>query len=185
LQKYDLDKYFKFNIEANHATLAGHTFQHELRYARINNLLGSVDANMGDLLLGWDTDQFPTNVYENVLAMYEILKNGGIAPGGLNFDAHVRRPSYEDIDLFYAHIAGMDAFALGLKIAHKIVEDKVLEDFIEKRYNSFNEGIGKKIVEGTTNFKELEDYVIDKKVSLPKSGRQEYLENLINQYIFE
>ncbi|HOK15691.1 MAG TPA: xylose isomerase, partial [Defluviitoga tunisiensis] len=184
LQKYDLDKYFKFNIEANHATLAGHTFQHELRYARINNLLGSIDANMGDLLLGWDTDQFPTNVYENVFAMYEILKNGGIAPGGLNFDAHVRRPSYEDIDLFYAHIAGMDAFALGLKIAHKIIEDKVLEDFIEKRYNSFKEGIGKKIVEGTTNLKELEDYVIDKKVSLPKSGRQEYLENIINQYIF-
>jgi xylose isomerase len=124
-------------------------------------------------------------VHENVLAMYEMLKNGGIAPGGLNFDAHVRRPSYEDIDLFYAHITGMDAFALGLKIAHKMIEDKVLEDFIEKRYNSFNEGIGKKIVEGTTNFKELESYVIDKKVSLPKSGRQEYLENLINQYIFQ
>jgi len=185
LQKYDLDKYFKFNIEANHATLAGHTFQHELRYARINNILGSVDANMGDLLLGWDTDQFPTNVFENVLAMYEILKNGGIAPGGLNFDSHVRRPSYENIDLFYAHIAGMDAFALGLILANKILEDKVLEDFVEKRYNSFNEGMGKKIVDGRTNFKELEEYVLDKKVGVPKSGRQEYLENLLNLYIYE
>ncbi|ABX30972.1 xylose isomerase [Petrotoga mobilis SJ95] len=185
LQKYDLDKYFKFNIEANHATLAGHTFQHELRYARINNILGSVDANMGDLLLGWDTDQFPTNVFENVLAMYEILKNGGIAPGGLNFDSHVRRPSYENIDLFYAHIAGMDAFALGLILANKILEDKVLEDFVEKRYNTFNEGMGKKIVDGRTNFKELEEYVLDKKVGVPKSGRQEYLENLLNLYIYE
>jgi xylose isomerase len=140
---------------------------------------------MGDLLLGWDTDQFPTNVFENVLAMYEILKNGGIAPGGLNFDSHVRRPSYENIDLFYAHIAGMDAFALGLILANKILEDKVLEDFVEKRYNSFNEGMGKKIVDGRIDFKELEEYVLDKKVGIPKSGRQEYLENLLNLYIYE
>jgi len=185
LQKFDLDKYFKFNIEANHATLAGHTFQHELRYARVNNILGSVDANTGDLLLGWDTDQFPTNVFENVLAMYEILKNGGIAPGGLNFDSHVRRPSYENIDLFYAHIAGMDAFALGLILANKILEEKVLDDFVEKRYNSFKGEIGKKIMDGRTNFKELEEYVIDKEVGIPKSGRQEYLENLLNLYIYE
>lgn len=120
LRKYNLEKYFKINIEANHATLAGHTFQHELHMARINNVLGSVDANQGDANLGWDTDQFPTNIYDSTLAMYEILKNGGIAPGGLNFDSKVRRASFEPEDLFLAYIAGMDTFAKGLRVAYKL-----------------------------------------------------------------
>jgi xylose isomerase len=132
LQKYDLTDYFKFNIEANHATLAGHTFEHELRTARINGMLGSVDANQGDTLLGWDTDEFPTDLYTNTLAMYEILQNGGLGSGGLNFDAKVRRGSFESEDLFHAHIAGMDAFAIGLKVANKLIEDKVLDGFVEE-----------------------------------------------------
>ena len=134
LKTYGLDKDFKVNIEANHATLAGHTFQHELRLARINGLLGSVDANQGDQLLGWDTDQFPTNIYDTTLAMYAILLNGGLAPGGLNFDAKVRRGSYDSLDLFYGHLAGMDAFARGLVVAQRLLESGELEDFIAERW---------------------------------------------------
>src|SRR5699024_5594104 len=117
LYQYDLQDHIKFNIEANHATLAGHTFEHELRVAREAGMLGSVDANQGDTLLGWDTDEFPTDLYSTTLAMYEILKNGGLGRGGLNFDAKVRRGSFEMEDLFHAHIAGMDAFAVGLRVA--------------------------------------------------------------------
>src|SRR5699024_8768686 len=134
LQKYGLENDFKFNIEANNATLAGHTFEHELHYSRINNMLGSVDANQGDPFLGWDTDEFPTYVWSTTLAMYEILKNGGLGSGGLNFDAKVRRGSFEQNDLFYAHIAGMDAFAIGLKVAQRLIADNVLEDIIHKKY---------------------------------------------------
>lgn len=123
LKNYNLDKYFKVNIEANHATLAQHTFQHELHFARINKFLGSIDANQGDPLLGWDTDQFPTNIYDATLAMYEILKNGGLAPGGVNFDSKVRRASFEKEDLFLAYIAGMDTFAKGLRVAYKLLEN--------------------------------------------------------------
>lgn len=184
LQRYDLDKYFKFNVEANHAQLASHTFQHELNYARINGVLGSIDANIGDFFLGWDTDQFATNVYENTFAMYEILKNGGISPGGLNFDAKVRRSSYEDNDLFYAHIASMDAYAIGLKKAQKINESTILEKFVEDRYDSYNKGIGLKIKNKQTSFKELENYIIDKEdIKLP-SGRQELLERMVNDILF-
>src|SRR5690606_10480231 len=161
LQKYDLDKHFKLNIEANHATLAGHTFQHELHYARINGLLGSVDANQGDMLLGWDTDQMPTDLYTTTLTMYEVLKNGGLAPGGLNFDAKVRRGSFELNDLFYGHIAGMDAFAYGLKVAYKLLQSGELENFIEERYSSYSAGIGKQIVDGKADFKTLEAYALD------------------------
>ena len=132
LKKYDLDKYFKLNIEVNHATLAYHTFQHELRLARINGMLGSIDANQGDLLLGWDTDQFPTDIYLTTLAMYEILLAGGFTSGGTNFDAKVRRASFEPVDLFYGHIAGMDAFAKGLEECLSsgalVIENKILED---------------------------------------------------------
>ena len=160
LQKYDLTDYFKFNIEANHATLAGHTFEHELHTARINGMLGSVDANQGDTLLGWDTDEFPTDLYTNTLAMYEILKNDGLGSGGLNFDAKVRRGSFDADDLFHAHIAGMDAFAVGTKVANKLIEDKVLDNFVEERYSSYTTGIGQKIVEGATNFRELEQYAL-------------------------
>jgi xylose isomerase len=185
LRKYGLDKEFKVNIETNHATLAGHTMQHELHFARINGLLGSVDANQGDMLLGWDTDQFPTNIYVTTLAMYEILKNGGLHKGGLNFDAKVRRGSFEPVDLFHAHIAGMDAFAKGLKVAHKLLEGGELEKFIAERYSSFTEGIGKDIVDRKVGFKELEAYALENDQIVNKSGRQELLENILNQYIFE
>ena len=185
LIKYNLDKYFKMNIEANHATLAGHTFQHELNIARINNVLGSIDANQGDLLLGWDTDQFPTNIYDATLAMYEVLKQGGIAPGGFNFDSKVRRASFEVEDLFLAYIAGMDTFAKGLLIAHKLLEDEVFENFTKERYASFSEGIGKDIVEGKVGFKELESYALQMPVIKNKSGRQEMLEAILNRYIYE
>ena len=129
LRKYDLLDSFKLNIEANHATLAGHTFQHELNQCRINGVLGSVDANQGDPMLGWDTDQFPTNLYDTTLAMYEILLAGGLGKGGLNFDSKVRRGSFEEEDLFLSYIAGMDTFAHGLKVAAALLEDRVLEDF--------------------------------------------------------
>jgi xylose isomerase len=185
LQKYDLTDYFKFNIEANHATLAGHTFEHELRTARINGMLGSVDANQGDTLLGWDTDEFPTDLYTNTLAMYEILKNDGLGSGGLNFDAKVRRGSFEAEDLFHAHIAGMDAFAVGLKVANKLIEDKVLDSFIEERYSSYTNGIGLEIVEGKTNFRELERYALGLTEIKNTSGRTERLKAVINQYLLE
>ncbi|MEH6992149.1 xylose isomerase [Neobacillus drentensis] len=185
LQKYDLTNYFKFNIEANHATLAGHSFEHELRTARINGMLGSVDANQGDTLLGWDTDEFPTDLYTNTLAMYEILKNGGLGQGGLNFDAKVRRGSFDTEDLFHAHIAGMDAFAIGLKVANKLIEDKVLDNFIEERYSSYTNGIGLDIVEGKTNFRQLEAYALQLTEIKNTSGRTERLKALINQYLLE
>lgn len=185
LQKYDLTDYFKFNIEANHATLAGHTFEHELRTARINGMLGSVDANQGDMLLGWDTDEFPTDLYTNTLAMYEILKNDGLGSGGLNFDAKVRRGSFELEDLFHAHIAGMDAFAVGLKVANKLIEDRALDSFIEERYSSYTNGIGLDIVEGRTNFRELEAYALQLTEIKNQSGRTERLKALINQYLLE
>jgi xylose isomerase len=185
LQKYDLTEYFKFNIEANHATLAGHTFEHELRTARINGMLGSVDANQGDTLLGWDTDEFPTDLYTNTLAMYEILKNDGLGSGGLNFDAKVRRGSFEAEDLFHAHIAGMDAFAVGLKVANKLIEDKALDSFIEERYSSYTSGIGLEIVEGKTNFRELERYALQLTEIKNTSGRTERLKAVINQYLLE
>lgn len=183
LQKYGLLNDFKLNIEANHATLAGHTFQHELRYARINGMLGSIDANQGDPLLGWDVDRFPTDIYETTLAMYEVIKNGGLGRGGLNFDAKVRRGSFTPEDLFISHIAGMDAFAAGWKLAHKIVQDKVLDEAIARRYSTYTEGIGKGIVSGSENFKTLEQYIIDRKDIANVSGEQEKLEALINQYI--
>jgi xylose isomerase len=185
LRKYKLENYFKINIEANHATLAGHTFQHEICLARNNNVLGSLDANQGDPNLGWDTDQFPTNVYDTTLAMYEVLKNGGIAPGGLNFDAKVRRASFEPEDLFLAYIAGMDTFAKGLRIAYKLLQDGAIENFIKERYSSFSTGIGKDIVEGKVGFDELEKYALSNGVMNNKSGRQEYLESIVNQYILE
>ncbi|MEC0304656.1 xylose isomerase [Terribacillus saccharophilus] len=183
LQNYDLQDHFKFNIEANHATLAGHTFEHELRVARINGLLGSVDANQGDSLLGWDTDEFPTDLYTTTLAMYEILQNGGLGKGGLNFDAKVRRGSFEADDLFHAHIAGMDSFAIGLKTAQKLIEDRVLEDFITSRYSSYASGIGKQIVENETDFHKLEEYALGLGEISNTSGRTEQLKATINQYL--
>src|SRR5699024_10987952 len=183
LQRYGLDDDFKFNIEANHATLAGHTFEHELHYARVNNVLGSVDANQGHPLLGWDTDEFPSDLYSTTLAMYEILKNGGLGRGGLNFDAKVRRGSFEPEDLFRAHIAGMDSFAVGLKVAQKLLDDKVLENVIEERYSSFTEGIGKGIVSGKADFHQLEKHALDLSEIKNKSGRLEEIKAIINQYL--
>ncbi len=184
LKTYGLDKSFKLNIEANHATLAAHTFQHELRVSRVNGMLGSIDANQGDMLLGWDTDQFPTNIYDTALAMYEVLKAGGFTAGGLNFDAKVRRGSFEPVDLFHAHIAGMDTFAKGLKVASRIIEDGKLDKFVEDRYKSYTTGIGKDIVSGKAGFKELEKYALENTI-VNTSGRQELLEAILNNYIYE
>lgn len=185
LRKYKLEDHFKLNIEANHATLATHTFEHELNMARIEGMLGSIDANQGDTLLGWDTDQFPTNIYDATLAMIEVLRNGGLAPGGLNFDSKVRRGSFEMDDLFYAYIAGMDTFARGLIIADRIISDGVLDNFIKERYASYESGIGEKIVKGEVGFEDLEVYAMTLTEITNTSGRQEMLEGLLNQYIYQ
>ena len=185
LHKYDLLKDFKLNIEANHATLAGHTFEHELRICRDNGILGSVDANQGDNHLGWDTDQFPTNVYDTTYAMYEIVKAGGLVNGGLNFDSKTRRGSNTIEDIFFAHIAGMDAFALGLRNAVKIIEDGRIDSFVEERYASYNSGIGLDIINGTATLESLSDYALALEDDVkPESGRQEYLESIVNSVIF-
>jgi xylose isomerase len=147
-------------------------------------MLGSVDANQGDLLLGWDTDQFPTNIYDTTLTMYEILRAGGLKTGGLNFDAKVRRPSFTKEDLLIAHIVGMDAYAAGLRIAAELLKDGVFEENLKQRYRSYNDGIGKQIMNGEVGFKELEAYVLNKKELEPnESGKQELLESILNQYI--
>ena len=186
LRKYSLDKDFKLNIEANHATLAGHTFQHELRVASTNGVFGSIDANQGDMLLGWDTDQFPTNVYDTTLCMYEVLKAGGFTKGGLNFDAKTRRGSNTPEDIFLAYIAGMDAYALGLRMADKIIRDGRIDAFVRDRYASYDVGIGKKIKDGTTTLAELEQYALSMgDVTTNISGRQEYLEHVMNQIMFD
>ena len=185
LRKYGLDKDFKMNVEANHATLAAHTFQHELRVARDNGAFGSIDANQGDMLLGWDTDQFPTNVYETALCMYEVLKAGGFTKGGLNFDAKTRRGSNTAEDIFLAYIAGMDAFALGLRIADKMIRDGRIDKFVDDRYASYKTGIGKKIVDGTVTMAELEAYALEMgDVTTNISGKQEYLEGVMNALMF-
>lgn len=183
LRAFDLDNHFKLNIEANHATLAGHSFAHDLATASNAGLLGSIDANRGDLLLGWDTDQFATDIYDAVAAMLIVLKQGGIAPGGLNFDAKVRRTSTDGEDLFHAHIGGMDTFALALKIAHTIIEDGVMDDIIKQRYAGFDSGIGKKIEEGSVSFNELEQFIIENGEPEMRSGKQEKIENILNDYI--
>ena len=184
LQKYGLDKHFKLNLEANHATLAGHTFEHELRVARLNGMLGSLDANQGDMLIGWDTDEFPVNIYDATLTLYEVLMNDGLGRGGVNFDAKVRRPSFEPEDLFLAHIAGMDTYAKGLKVAAKLIEDRVFEDFIAKRYSSFTEGIGADVVSGKATLASLAEYALNNETPRKnESGRQEMLKGLLNQYI--
>lgn len=185
LQKYDLMKDFKLNIEANHATLAGHTFQHELAVARINGAFGSIDANQGDLQLGWDTDQFPTNVYETTMCMLEVIKAGGFTNGGLNFDAKTRRGSNTPEDIAYSYIAGMDSFALGLRLAAKVLEDGRLEEFVKMRYASYESGIGKKISDKTVTIEELEAHAKGLgEFEVVPSGRQEYLENILNSIMF-
>jgi xylose isomerase len=184
LRTHGLANDFKLNVETNHATLAGHTMMHELAYASLHGLLGSIDANRGDLLLGWDTDQFPTDLYLTTQCMLVILGQGGLASGGVNFDAKVRRESFEPVDLFHAHIGGMDAFAHGLKIAAKIRADGVLRDFVKHRYASWDAGIGQKIEAGGVALEDLERYMLEKgDAAANVSGRQEMLENIINRYI--
>jgi xylose isomerase len=184
LRKYGLDKDFKLNIEANHATLAGHTFQHDLRVAAINGMLGSIDANQGDLLLGWDTDQFPSNVYDTTLCMYEVLKAGGIT-GGFNFDAKDRRASYTDEDMFLGFILGMDAFALGLLNAAKMIEDGRIDAFVRERYSSYEIGVGADIVGKNATLEKLAAYAEALGApDLPGSGRQEKLEAVLNSLMF-
>src|SRR5437868_5416726 len=182
LREYDLLPHLKLNLETNHATLAGHTMQHELEVAGAAGALGSVDANTGDLMLGWDTDQFPTDIYLTSQCMLSILKYGGLTSGGVNFDAKVRRESFEPIDLFYAHIGGMDAFARGLKVAAAIRKDGRLEQFVRERYASWNTGIGAKVENGKVGLKELEAYTMKNGDPVNGSGRQEFLENLINEF---
>ena len=184
LRQYKLMGHLKLNLETNHATLAGHEMQHELEVAIAANALGSIDANTGDPMLGWDTDQFPTSVYLTTECMLGILKMGGFKTGGVNFDAKVRRESYEPVDLFHAHIGGMDTFARGLKIAAAIRADGRLAEFVRNRYRSWDTGIGKKIESGKSSFKTLETYMLKKgEVTKNESGRQEFLENLINEFI--
>ena len=183
LRNYDLMGSFKLNIETNHATLAGHEMMHELEYAALQGGLGSIDANTGDLLLGWDTDQFATNYYLTTQIMLVLLKYG-LSPGGVNFDAKVRRESFEPIDLFYAHIGSMDAFARGLKIAAAIRADGVLDRMLNERYSSWDGELGKMIEGGKTNFRELEAMILKQGDAKPnRSGRQELLENIVNRFL--
>jgi xylose isomerase len=184
LREYDLLGDLKLNLETNHATLAGHSMQHELEVAGAAGALGSIDANTGDELLGWDTDQFPTSIYLTTQTMLAILKYGGLTTGGVNFDAKVRRESFEPVDLFHAHVGGMDAFARGLKIAAAIRKDGRLAKFMKERYVSWDSGIGAKIESGKVDLTGLEAYMLKQgEAARNVSGRQEFLENLINEFI--
>ena len=183
LKEYNLDKDFKLNIEVNHATLANHTFDHELQTAANSNMLGSIDANRGDYQNGWDTDQFPNNIYEIVEALLVIIRSGGLQGGGINFDAKTRRNSTDLEDLFHSHIGGIDLFAKSLLITQKIIEDSDYISMIKKRYSSFESDLGKKFTNRELTLKQMNSYA--KKIDEPnlKSGRQEFFENLINRYI--
>ena len=184
LRAYGLEKHVKMNLETNHATLAGHEIQHELEYAGMQGFLGSVDANTGDTLVGWDTDQFPTNVSMTTQMMYSIMKYGGLAPGGINFDAKVRRESFEPVDLFHAHIGGMDAFARGLKIAAAMRADGAIQKLVDERYASWSSPLGTRIEAGGESFASLEREMLAKGDATPcTSGRQELFENVINTYL--
>ncbi len=184
LRTYGLERHFKFNIETNHATLAGHSFQHEIEVAAAAGMLGSIDANAGDPLLGWDTDQFNTDVRELTLAMMSILRAGGLGRGGFNFDAKLRRPSIDPADLFLAHIGGMDAYALAFKLARRILADGRYAQFVAARYASYDSGFGRDIETGRASFRSLEKLVLSRLGEpTPRSGRQEYLENLLMQYL--
>ncbi len=183
LREYGLLNDFKLNVEANHATLAGHTMFHELTVAANAGALGSIDANRGDELIGWDTDQFPTNLYTNVEVMLIVLGMGGFTTGGLNFDAKRRRESHEPVDLFHAHIGGMDAFARGLKIAAAIQADGRFEEFVKARYATFDSGVGKTVEDKTATLESLSAYALSHPEPVLASGRQEMLENILNDYM--
>lgn len=183
LREYDLMEKFRLNIETNHATLAGHTMEHELTVAANAGMLGSIDANRGDELIGWDTDQFPTDIKLATEVMLVVLEMGGFTTGGLNFDAKRRRESHDPIDLIHAHLGGMDAFARGLKIADTIREDGRLAEFVQTRYSSFDSGIGAKVESGACSFEELEQFAMGNGEPTLSSGRQEMLENLLNEFL--
>lgn len=183
LRQYDLMDDFKLNLEVNHATLAGHTFQHELQVAADAGLLGSMDANRGDYQNGWDTDQFPNNLYELTESLLVILEAGGFKGGGINFDAKIRRNSTDAADLFYAHIGGMDSFARSLIIADNILNKSEYKKIRQERYASFDSGKGKEFESGNVSLEDLRAYAVEKGEPEVRSGRQEYLENLINRYI--
>ncbi|MEC7487540.1 MAG: xylose isomerase [Verrucomicrobiota bacterium] len=183
LREYGLMDHFKLNLETNHATLAGHTMQHEMTVAINAGMLGSVDANRGDELIGWDTDQFPTDIYLTTQVMLCILEMGGLTTGGLNFDAKRRRESHEPIDLIHAHIGGMDAFAHGLKIAQAIRDDGRLAAYVQDRYSSFDSELGSQIESGKSSFAALEKIALANGEPIVASGRQEMLENLVNEFL--
>lgn len=190
LRTYDLMDVFKLNLEGNHANLAGHTYQHEIRTAREAGVLGSLDANQGDKLIGWDMDEFPTDLYETSTVMWEVLAEGQIGPhGGLNFDAKPRRTSFAAEDLFRSHIAGMDAFAAGLLVAAKMHEDKVIENLQAERYGSFDSGIGATVENGTASLASLEEYALDipqsKLIEATKSDHLESVKATINNYMID
>jgi len=183
LLQFDLVREIKLNIEANHATLAGHSFQHELAYAVANDLFGSVDANRGDAQNGWDTDQFPNDADELTLALYTILQGGGVRSGGFNFDAKLRRQSVEPDDLLHAHVGGMDTVARGLLRAARLIESGELARFVDERYAGWDGELGRAILAGERSFDDLERYITSRRIEpRPRSGRQELLENLVNRY---
>ena len=183
LRQYDLLNDFKLNIEVNHATLAGHTFQHELQVAADTGMLGSIDANRGDYQNGWDTDQFPNNLNELVEAMLIIVEAGGFAGGGINFDAKIRRNSTDAADLFHAHIGGMDTFARALIVADTILQKSEYKKIRADRYASFDAGKGKDFEAGKLTLEDLRNYAAESGEPAVTSGKQEYLENIINRYI--
>ena len=183
LRQYDLLNDFKLNIEVNHATLAGHTFQHELQVAADAGMLGSIDANRGDYQNGWDTDQFPNNITEMVEAMLVIVEAGGFKGGGINFDAKVRRNSTDHEDLFHAHIGGMDTFARALIVADTILNKSEYKKFRKERYSSFDSDKGREFEQGKLSLDDLRTYAIENGEPKMRSGRQEWLENIINRYI--
>jgi len=183
LRNFGLEDDFKLNVEVNHATLANHTFQHELQVAMDAGLLGSIDANRGDYQNGWDTDQFPVNLYELTQSMLVILEGGGIQGGGVNFDAKLRRNSTDLEDLFIAHIGGMDVFARSLLVADRILKKSDYQKIRQERYGSFDHGFGKMFEDDKLTLEELRDFAIENGEPVMKSGKQERLENLINQYL--
>ena len=183
LRKYGLEKDFKLNIEPNHTTLAGHDYEHDIVFACNEGMLGSVDANTGDTLLGWDTDQFPMDVKKAVIVMYHIVRSGGLHSGGLNFDAHIRRESTDMEDRFIAHIGAMDTFARALLIVEKIMNDKIYQDLVDQRYESYNHGIGARIESGEATFDECEKYILENGKPTPQSAKQEKFEMLLNHYV--
>lgn len=184
LQKYGLEKEIKMNIETNHAILAGHTMEHEVAMADALGIFGSIDINAGDYLLGWDTDQFPTDDLEMAKMMYYILKAGGLQKGGLNFDAKLRRQSVDATDYIYAHVAGMDAGAHGLIAAHAMIEDKVLDNFIEQRYSGWKGSLGQDILSGKMSLEDVANFADQNNLNpQPISGRQEMLESIVSRYL--